>query len=399
MSLGLEELERGLAAGELDFHYQPKIDFLTGRVGGGEALVRWNHPERGLLSPDEFMPVAERWRFEPAITGALFPKLVKDFQTIKQRGPPTTIAFNISAQDLDRPALLQVINEQVSLGAFRPDELEIEITEGSRVSDNPTSRRNIADLLAAGIGLSMDDYGTGFSSLETLNRLPFSAIKLDQSFAFEMLSSSKSATLVKTSIAAAQMLGIKMVVEGIESESVYRSLLHSGCTQGQGFWISRPLALPDYIDFLCQDRRWPRSPVGMLRMAQITHTWQYKLLVDLVCSMLQQHRADEFCLEQMHLDHHQCALGRWYYGDGQKLRDNPDFDALDQPHRAMHEICERIVDAMRHGRQQAQARSLLTALSGESIRVAGCLERLETRILLDEIRAIGEQDERQAMLS
>ncbi|MGD2081366.1 MAG: EAL domain-containing protein [Chromatiales bacterium] len=385
MSLGFEDLKRGLAGGELVLHYQPKIDFLTGRIGGAEALVRWNHPERGLLPPEDFMPVAELRSFVPAITGNLFPQLVADFQAIKRSGSSTTIAFNISAQDLDRPGLLQMINEQVRLGTFHPAELEIEITECGRVSDNATSHRNIAGLLAAGIGLAMDDYGSGFSSLETLNRLPFSAIKLDQSFAFEMLSSGKSATLVKTSIAAAQMLGIKTVVEGIESESIYRSLLHSGCTQGQGFWISPPLSLSDYLRFLDEDRCWPRSPVGMLRMAQITHTWQYKLLMDLVCSAFQRDAADEACLEQMHIDHHKCALGAWYYGAGQEFRGDPDFDALHDPHRAMHNTCERIIEAMRGARKGEQMRSLLMDLSGDSIRVAGCLERLETRLLMEEI--------------
>jgi hypothetical protein len=292
-----------------------------------------------------------------------------------------------------------MIDEQVRAGAFLPDELEIEVTEGARVLDSPASHRHISGLLAAGVGLAMDDYGTGFSSLETLNRLPFSAIKLDQSFVFEMLDSSKSATLVKTSIAAAQMLGIKTVVEGVESESIYRSLLHSGCTQGQGFWISPPLSLPEYLDFLRRDRRWPRSPVGMLRMAQITHTWQYKLLVDVVCAVLQQKSEDKMPLDQMHIDHHECALGRWYYGAGQEFLGDPDFDALREPHRAMHETCEQIIEALRHGRRQQGIRFLLTALSRDSIRVAGCLERLETRILLDEICADTGEDLGRGLLS
>jgi len=386
MTYSIDDIKRGLDRGEFVFHFQPKVDFLTGRVSGAEALIRWRRGgEDRWLQPEEFMHVAEAHGLMPEVTQRTFPRFVQDFRAILAADPGTSVSFNLTAEELDSPALLRMVREQVDKGGILAGKLEIEITEGSRVSDSDEVREAIRDLIASGVRFSMDDYGTGFSSLETLNRLPFAAIKLDQGFVMKMLSSSKSATLVKTSIAAAQMLGIGTVVEGIESRSVYHSLMHSGCTEGQGYWISPPLPLEAYLDFLGAGRSWPCSPIGMLRMAQITHTWQYKLLVDMVCSLVEHKETDLSALQTMHIDHYGCSLGRWYYGVGQEFSTDSDYQALEAPHRAMHATCEMMADALIRPRPEMRLRQLLQQLSENSIRVSNALERLETRLLIKEV--------------
>ena len=396
MAYSFDQIKRGLDNDEFVLHYQPKVDFLTGRVSGAEALIRWQTRDRGLVPPSEFIPVAAESGFVPQITERMFPRFVDECRRINGKALNTVFSFNVSAQDLERGNLLSMIRESVRDGTIRPGQLEIEVTEGCRIGESASTSRTVSALVSSGIEFSMDDYGTGFSSLETLNRLPFSAIKLDQSFVVKMLNSFKSATLIKTSIAAAQMLGIKTTVEGVESEAIYRSLMHSGCTQGQGYWICHPIPLQEYASFLDGGRRWPSSPIGTLRMAQITHNWQYKLLVDLVCSMMQDKETDLSALDQVHVDHYECALGRWYYGPGQDFRGAPEFDDLEISHKQMHETCELIAEALGAGGDIRRIRGLLEYLSSKAILVTNALERLETRLLIEEMGTAPQADASEA---
>ena len=385
MHVTAADIRRALGGGEFLFYYQPKTSFLSGQVCGAEALIRWQLDDGSIVEPDAFMPVAERHGLIPDITQAMFPRLVADFQRTRSEFGETTVALNVTAQDLDTPRLLALVHEAVQRGQIDSRHLEIEITESAVVSGSDATTRSLADLVTAGIPLSMDDYGTGFSSLATLNRLPFATIKMDQSFVLKMLRSSKSANLVKASVAMAQMMGVKTVIEGIESEGVYNSLLHCGCAEGQGYWISPPLAPEDYLLFLRSERRWPASPVGMLRMARLSHTWQQSLLMDEVFAFLRSESSADLTLQGLHTGHTECALGRWYYGAGQAFAGDPDFDALADPHRGMHQSCEEIFSAIEKRSDRPALRKLLEALSENSTRVATCLQRLETRLLVDEL--------------
>jgi EAL domain-containing protein (putative c-di-GMP-specific phosphodiesterase class I) len=385
MSISPSDIQGALERDQFVFYYQPKVSFLTGRISGAEALIRWRRDDGAVVQPTAFIPLADHNHLTPRITRQMFPKLVEDFQKIRAASRHEGLAFNISADDLDAPNLVALVREAISEGRLSADQLELEITEGTAISENDVINRSLTGLLAAGVDLCMDDYGIGFSSLATLNRIPFSALKMDQSFVMRMMGSPKSATLVKTSIAMAQLLGIKTVVEGIESERVYSALLHYGCTEGQGYWISRPLPLEEYLALLSQDRRWPASPVGMLRMAEMSHNWQYKLLMDVVFEFLKRGQSGTAAPELLHMSHDACALGEWYYGAGQALAGEPDFECLEAPHRLMHEICGGIFDAMQSDAGAKVLHPLLHDLSRQSCNMSGCLHRLEAHLLLREL--------------
>lgn len=385
MRVSAQELRGALSNGELVFYYQPKVAFLTGRVSGAEALVRWERDDGTVIRAAALIPVAEASGLLPVITEEMFPRLVEDFQRSRDERGDTTIALNISASDLDGPKLLTLVQAAIRDGAINGERLQLEVTEGAVVASSKAVMRNLAELTAVGIGLSMDDYGTGFSSLDTLNRLPFSEIKMDQSFIMRIQRSAKSATLVKASVAMAQMLGAKTVVEGIESEGVYRALLHAGCTEGQGYWISPPLPLSEYLSFLRADLRWPASAAGLLRVTQLAHTWQHKLFVDAVFAFLQSKRLPETVLPSLHIGHTECAFGQWYYGPGRKLEGERDFDRLEQPHRRMHEAGQDILAAIRGHAERYVIETLLEDLSENACLVSNCLQRLETKLLIGEL--------------
>ena len=382
-----ERFAQALERGELVFHYQPKVSFLTGRITGAEALLRWPRDDGSCAPASHFMPGAAAGGLASTITRRMFPRLVEDLQRIRACAPGTRVAFNVSGLDLDDGALVGMIREAVSSGGVDAGCLEIEVTEGTAVSASPAVVRSLTGLLAAGVSLSMDDYGVGFSSLETLNRLPFSALKMDQSFVLRMLRSPKSATLIKTSIAMAQLLGLRTVVEGIENEDVYRTLLHYGCDEGQGYWISPPLSLEGYLALLEADPRWACSPVGMLRMAQLTHNWQLKLLIDTILDYVQD-AAQEGAGRvpaALHLGHHDCALGQWFYGAGRALAGHPGFASLEAPHRELHDFCGALVAELAGGLDRATLRERLAELSERAGELGSALQRLETQLLLAEL--------------
>jgi EAL domain-containing protein (putative c-di-GMP-specific phosphodiesterase class I) len=385
MQVTASDIRQALNHGEFRFFYQPKSSFLTGRVSGAEALIRWQRDENTIVLPDAFIPVAHAHGLVPEITQAMFPLMVEDFQRIRSKNSATTVAINITAQDLDTPRLLALVHEAVACGSISSSQLEIEITETGPISGSDVTSGSLHALIGEGVQLSMDDYGTGYSSLDSLNRFPFGAIKMDQSFVLRMLSSPKSATLVKASVAMAQMLGLKTIIEGIETEGVYNTLLHCGCHEGQGYWLSQPLAPDDYLAFLNANYEWPASPVGMLRMAQLSHTWQKTMLVDAVFAYIQSVSKSDLNLKGLHTGHDACALGRWYYGLGRSFAGDVDFDSLDEPHRAMHDVCKSIFAAVDAQHGLAPLKRMLDDLTEYSNRVTASLQRLESRLLMEEL--------------
>jgi EAL domain-containing protein (putative c-di-GMP-specific phosphodiesterase class I) len=377
-------IERAVEGGEMLFDYQPKVSFITGEVCGAEALLRWRRDDGAEISPEDFVPLAEAWGIVSDLTEAMFPRFLADVEAIESRHPDQRIAFNVSAHDLDAPRFIAMLRDAIDRDHIAVERLELEVTEGAVVSSKSSVLGSLQRLVSEGVELAMDDYGIGFSSLDTLHRLPFSSIKLDQSFVLRVLHSAKSAVLVKLSIAMAQMLGINTVVEGVESKAIYDSLLHSGCTAAQGFWISHPLPLEVYLDFLEDRPTWPSSPIGLFRMAQLAHHWQERLLIDLVFAAL---RSDDPGAElplDFHLDETECELGKWYYGLGSKYTGDPDFDALEAPHRAMHDLCNEVFQALRAGDRRRILDELLGEISSNSCRVTACLHRLETKALIRE---------------
>ncbi|TVP84036.1 MAG: EAL domain-containing protein [Thioalkalivibrio sp.] len=387
MDLTAEDLRRAMRRGEFSFHYQPKVSFLTGRVEGAEALIRWRLPDGTLVPPGDFIPMAEASGMVADVTRHMFPRLLDDLSQVHAERGEDRLALNISANELDDPGLIHLVREAIDSNRIRGPHLEIEITEGVVVSRQEVIVRRLTELMEAGVSLAMDDYGTGFSSLETLSRLPFSVLKLDQAFVIRMLASTKTATMVRTSIAMAQLLGIRSVMEGVETEEAYRMLLHYGCTEAQGYWISPPLPLPDYLEFRRRDPVWPCSPIGMLRMAQLTHTWQYKLLMDMLFAHLEDPGTPGSIPRHLHMSPDECALGDWYHGLGQALSGDPDFDRLDRPHRRMHELCAEMFDATSRKAPRHRIRQLMTDLSEESSALYTTLQRLEMRLMFEELGA------------
>ncbi|MBC7551593.1 MAG: EAL domain-containing protein, partial [Cellulomonas sp.] len=258
----LSELRIALTDDQLILHYQPKIDLKSGQVAGVEALVRWQHPTRGLLFPDQFLVLIEEGGLMHALTQRVLAVALDQATvwTATWTGElPLSVAVNLSASSLVDAELPERIETLLAERGLPGSVLELEITEDFLMSDRDRARDILARLRANDISISIDDFGTGYSSLAYLRDLPIDELKLDQSFVFPLKDDPRAAALVKSSIELAHGLGLRMVAEGVENAATYDALAGFGCDHAQGYFISRPIPA-DAFDRWLADRR----PVAQL---------------------------------------------------------------------------------------------------------------------------------------
>lgn len=246
-------LRRAVERQELGVHYQPKIDLETGRIVGMEALMRWQTPELGTVSPTEFIPIAENcglivpigeWILRAACHQN---KLWQDSGLARLR-----VSVNLSAFQFQQPNLTARVSQILGETGLDPLYLELELTESSIMQSADSAMRTLAELRDMGIEISIDDFGTGYSSLGYLKQLPIDTLKIDQSFVRDMITESDSAAIVQTIIALALNLNQKVVAEGVETKEQLKLLYQLGCNQAQGFLFSRPVPAEEFEQLLIE---------------------------------------------------------------------------------------------------------------------------------------------------
>jgi diguanylate cyclase (GGDEF)-like protein len=237
----LGELRRAIEQGELVLRYQPIADMQSGAVRRVEALVRWNHPEHGLLQPVEFIPLAEPTGLMGPLTRHVLDLAIEQARVWQDRKLDLTIAVNVSARNLHYTELRDDVARLLDKWSVPPTLLELEITESVFMSDPRRATDVLQSLNALGIATVLDDFGTGYSSLTYLKRLPVSQLKIDGSFVANMATDDEDAAIVSSTIDLARSLGLAVVAEGIESETVWHQLRSYGCDYGQGYYLSPPL--------------------------------------------------------------------------------------------------------------------------------------------------------------
>jgi diguanylate cyclase (GGDEF)-like protein/PAS domain S-box-containing protein len=234
------ELRRALEHDEFVLHFQPQVDLAGGAVVGWEALVRWQHPVRGLVPPAQFLPIAEAAGLIVPLGEQVMLKACRQAAAWKQAGRNPRMAVNVSAQQLRHPGFLKSIRAALSSTGLDPGMLELEIVENSLVGHEPAVDAVFEALGAAGVELAIDDFGTGYSSLSYLQRLPIDTVKIDQSFVRDVPGSPEACAIVNAVIAMAHGLGLVVVAEGIESTAQLEFLRQAGCDRGQGYLFGRP---------------------------------------------------------------------------------------------------------------------------------------------------------------
>jgi diguanylate cyclase (GGDEF)-like protein/PAS domain S-box-containing protein len=249
------ELRRALDRRELVLHYQPKAVLADGEVNAVEALLRWNHEVRGLVQPDEFIPVAQESGLIKPLTLYVIDEALRQCRSWQDDGLRLAIAVNLSVRNLVDVDFPQQVAELLARWNVEPSLLEFEITESAMLADPTRTKLILEHLSAMGIRLSIDDFGTGYSSLAYLKRLPVSEIKVDRSFVMNMEQDEDDATIVRSTIDLGRNLGLDVVAEGVENEQVWNRLKALGCTAAQGYYLSRAIPGPELRTWLLERRR------------------------------------------------------------------------------------------------------------------------------------------------
>jgi EAL domain-containing protein (putative c-di-GMP-specific phosphodiesterase class I) len=241
--LALEsELRHAIENGELELHYQPKIDLASNTTAAVEGLVRWRHPERGLIPPGEFIPLAEETGLIIALGDWVLKDAIRQLVAWQQRGLYLKLAINVTAIQLEKNNLAETIETLLAQQGVDPKYLEIEVTESMVMNDTETVISVLKKLQALGISIAMDDFGTGYSSLAYLRRLPLNVLKVDRSFVMHSDENEQDAQLVRTIVAMGHALGLTVVAEGVETAGQVDLLRGIGCDRAQGYFFSRPLS-------------------------------------------------------------------------------------------------------------------------------------------------------------
>jgi diguanylate cyclase (GGDEF)-like protein/PAS domain S-box-containing protein len=249
-------LRRAVERGELDLHYQPKMDIRTRRIVGVEALMRWRHPVLGPVSPVQFIPIAEetglivemgKWALDQACADA------RDWQ---QRGlPAVQMSVNLSPRQLNSPTLITDIDAALNSSGLSPALLELEITEGAVMKNPEQAAVLLQEIRAMGVGLAIDDFGTGYSSLSYLKRFPLTAVKIDRSFVNDLSHDTDAQALTDGIVTLAHGLRMKVVAEGVETAEQLAYLAAHGCDEIQGYWLCKPVPAEEACKFMARHLR------------------------------------------------------------------------------------------------------------------------------------------------
>lgn len=248
------DLRRALERGEMCLHYQPEIDLTSGRIVGAEALLRWQHPQRGMISPAVFIPLAEETGLILALGEWVLTSVCAQIRSWQAQGlPAVPVAVNLSARQFRKNDLAETVRLILHQSGLDPRLLKLELTESMIMQEPPAATATMQQLKRLGVGLALDDFGTGYSSLNYLRRFPVDVLKIDRSFISDVASDPSAAAVATSIVAIAHSLGLQAIAEGVETREQLDFLCRCGCDSCQGFYFSRPVPAEEFAHLLRQE--------------------------------------------------------------------------------------------------------------------------------------------------
>ena len=376
----LDEFESSLRRDQLLLHYQPKVDLTNGQVVGAEALLRWQHPGRGLLYPNEFLPYIENHAQELEL-GEWVVRAALEQQLIwRKQGLTLPVSVNISPRHIQQPRFAEFLS-----GLFKdspemvPDELELEVVETVGIGDTAKVVEVMNACTALGVHFSLDDFGTGYSSLTYFHKLPIEILKIDQNFVRDMLDEAGDLDIIEGVLRMADTLQRPVVAEGVESVEVALMLLHLGCRYAQGYGIARPMPAERFPGWL---EEWEGETVWHhLQQAIKAGPENYDLSVAVfshrrwIDEVVQYLRATPGT-KLPHMGERQCQFGRWFRGIGQvRYGSRPIYSFIQPKHDQIHALANSLVIQAKSG-QREDVLARLDELTDLSDELVGMLKKL-----------------------
>jgi diguanylate cyclase (GGDEF)-like protein/PAS domain S-box-containing protein len=356
----LERIVAALMAGEFVLHYQPKVNMRQGYVIGVEALIRWQHPERGLLPPADFLPAIENTDVIIAVGEWVIDAALRQWQTWHAQGLDLTVGVNIAARHLSQPNFVARLTELLRAHpAVPPRRLELEVLETAALEDIGGIARIIEECRVLGVSFALDDFGTGYSSLTYIKRLPADTLKIDQSFVRDMLRDPEDCAIVEGIIGLTRVFHRHVVAEGVETVEHGVLLLSLGCDIAQGYGIARPMPAAALVDWL---RGWRPDPAWVANAGfawpsddlplAVAEAEQRRWIEDVEAGLAGNGRAPE-------LDAERCRFGEWLAGAGcRRYGTRPEFAEVQRLHWQTHDLAKELLDQRNAGGGAAACRRL-----------------------------------------
>lgn len=346
---------------EFVLYYQPQVNMRTGEVIGVEALIRWQDPARGLISPDQFIPLAEESDLILGIGHWVLKTALAQAVRWREQGIALRMSVNVAARQFMAPGFVDDLREMLEHSAVPSAQLELEITESTAFKDIEAARQIVSECHNLGVRLALDDFGTGYATLTYLKRLPADLVKIDQSFVRHMTEAPDDVAIVEGIIAMASLSKRSVIAEGVETLAHGIILLRLGCDLAQGYAIARPMpgeALPDWLatwqcNPLWQSETYAQWEIQDLPLLVAKH--DHVLWVERVIHVLHDPAAK---LDMKEItNHHQCGLGKWYDKEGKKRYSHlPAFRDLGLIHRKVHETGIKMLELSKAGDSQGAER-------------------------------------------
>ena len=368
---------------EIEVYYQPQVDMRAGCVAGAEALVRWQHPERGLLAPSEFLPLIEDHDIIIELGEFVIEKALGQMDIWLEQGLRLPVSVNVAGRHLQSHGFVQRLSEALARHPKVARQLEMEVVETTALEDMVKVSRIIEECGAFGVSFSLDDFGTGYSSLTYLKRLPVATIKIDQSFVGEILSDPNNLVIVQGVIGLTNAFQRRSVAEGVETAEHGRLLLQLECDFAQGYGIARPMPADQILAWVQAWRpdprwqaiaglRWDSADYPML-VAEVEHrNWVAQIVYSLKEGLPLPHRHVE--------DPHFCRFGKWYDGaDAGRYAGLAAFQRIAPEHGKLHEIVTEIDVLMREGRPES-ARAMIEVLLEQENAILVLLRELQLQV-------------------
>ncbi len=363
----LERIRSAMLQGELCLHYQPKVNLRSGQVVGLEALIRWQHPQDGLVMPPDFLPLIEQSELIIEIGEWVIDQTLLQIEQWTKQGQSLPVSVNIAAPHFQNDNFFDRLNELLAQHlTVSPCLLEIEIVESVALGDVTQMSKLIATCQGLGVTFSLDDFGTGYSSLNYLRRLPVDTLKIDQSFVRDMLNDEDDLALVEAVISMARLFAREVIAEGVETADHGVLLMRLGCDIAQGFGIAHPMPAAEVVAWVQQyrpepqwklwsDLKWDLSDLPLL-VAQHDHLGWVKNVL----------RAVEHTYmpinDSHHVDHHHCNFSYWCKGQGKENYGHlSEFNAIEDVHIKVHQLGADIIQLCESGNIE-QARTLCADL-------------------------------------
>lgn len=380
-------IREGLAKGEFQLYFQPKVNMRKGSVTGAEALIRWQHPEDGLLLPGRFLPIIEDSELDIEVGDWVIQEALRQMDAWHEQGLDLPVSINISGKHLQHEGFSRRLAELLAAHPnLAPGQIELEVLETAALEDMANVAELFAECRRLGVTFALDDFGTGYSSLTYFRQLPADVLKIDQSFIRNMLDDADDLAIVEGVIGLTQAFRRQVIAEGVETVEHGLVLLLLGCDMAQGFGIAHPMPaalVPDWIRQFKPDElwglatafKWSREDLPML-IADVDHNrWKkslYSYLDDTTGA-----------LHPPELGHHQCRFGRWYDSqEGRRYASVEAFQALEGLHRHLHDLGSQLLRCHAAGEISA-IEALKREFEEQGIRLTDCIQHIQAEVLMN----------------